>query len=113
MGVDGGRSALARLQLAAHRSPAIQLIEVTVHTEVANYLLNKKRREIAGLEERAKMEAQITGQPGVSPDLCAVRCYDVNGNEVRLLPPAPLPRLSGGRGSRGGERERRYPQPLD
>ena len=33
----------------------------------------------------------------MSPDTLAVRCFDHNGNEVRLLPPAPLPRLSAGR----------------
>ena len=33
------------LQLAAHRKPATT-VEVHVHADVANYLLNKKRREI-------------------------------------------------------------------
>ena len=101
------------LQLAAHRAPAIQSIEVTVHSEVANYLLNRKRKEIAGLEDRAKMEVLVTGQIGVSPDTCTFKCWDHNGNEVKLIPPAPA-RLSGGRQPRQlPERERRYPQPLD
>jgi ribonuclease E len=106
------------LQLAAHRAPAIASVQVTVHTDVAHYLLNKRRKELAGLEERAKMEILVTGQAGVSPDTLAIRCFDHNGNEVRLLPPAPIPKLAGGRfGGRGdrdrGDRERRYPQPLD
>lgn len=101
------------LQLAAHRTPSIQSIEVAVHTDVANYLLNRKRKEIAALEERAKMEVLIAGQAGVSPDTCGFKCFDHNGNEVRLVPP-PAPRLSGGRQPRQlPERERRYPQPLD
>jgi ribonuclease E len=101
------------LQLAAHRAPAIQSIEVTVHAEVANYLLNRKRKEVAGLEERAKMEVVIVGQTGVSPDTGSFKCWDHNGNEVRLIPPPPV-RLSGGRQPRQlPERERRYPQPLD
>jgi len=100
------------LQLAAHRTPAIQRIEVTVHNEVAHYLLNRKRKEIAGLEERAKMEVLITGQPAISPDTCAIKCFDHNGNEVRLIPPTP-PRLAGGRVPRGLPEQRgRYPQPL-
>jgi ribonuclease E len=97
------------LQLAAHRAPSIQAIEVTVHPEVAQYLLNRKRREVVALEERGKMEVRITGQPGVSPDAGLFKCYDQSGNEVRLVPAAAPPRLSGGR----GDRERRYPQPLD
>jgi ribonuclease E len=140
--------AMRLLQLAAHRAPAIATVQVSVHTDVAHYLLNKRRKDIAALEERGKLEIQITGQAGVSPDTLAVRCFDHNGNEVRLLPPAPLPRLAAGkfpggrgdrdrsrgdrehrgdrdrgdRGDRGdrdrgerdrGDRERRYPQPLD
>jgi ribonuclease E len=105
------------LQLAAHRAPAVQLVQVTVHVDAANYLLNKRRREIAGLEERGKLEVQITGQVGVSPDTMNVRCFDHNGNEVRLLPPAPLPKLAAGRFPRDdrgrGRGDRRYPQPLE
>jgi len=104
------------LQLAAHRAPAIATVQVSVHSDVAHYLLNKRRKDLAAMEERAKMEIQVTGQSEVSPDTLTIRCYDHNGNEVRLLPPAPIPRLSGGRhtGSRGDrESERRYPQPLD
>jgi ribonuclease E len=114
------------LQLAAHRAPAVQLVQVTVHPDASNYLLNKRRKEIAGLEERGKLEVQITGQVGVSPDTLMVRCFDHNGNEVRLLPPAPLPKLAAGRfprddrndRGRGGrddrDRERgSYPRPMD
>ena len=100
------------IQLAAHRTPAIQSIEVTVHAEVANYLLNRKRKELAKLEEQAKMQVLIAGQAG-SPELCTFKCLDHNGNEVRLIPPPPV-RLAGGRTPRQApERERRYPQPLD
>jgi ribonuclease E len=108
--------AMRLLQLAAHRAPAIATVQVGVHTDVAHYLLNKRRKEIATMEERGKLEIQVTGQMGVSPDMLNIRCFDHNGNEVRLLPPVPLPRLSagrtGGRGERGergrerGDRER-------
>ena len=93
------------LQLAAHRAPAIATVQVGVHVDVAHYLLNKRRKEIAALEERGKLEIQVTGQPGISPDTLQVRCFDHNGNEVRLLPPPPLPRLAAGRTGRG-DRER-------
>jgi ribonuclease E len=101
--------AMRMLQLAAHRAPAIATVQVGVHPDVAHYLLNKRRKEIAALEERGKLEIQVSGQPGVSPDTLTVRCFDHNGNEVRLLPPAPLPRLSTGRtngGGRGRDRDR-------
>ncbi len=115
------------LQLAAHRAPAVQLVQVTVHPDAANYLLNKRRREIAGLEERGKLEVQVAGQVGVSPDTLLVRCFDHNGIEVRLLPPAPLPKLAAGRfppgdrgrggrddrGPRGRDDRGSFPRPLD
>ncbi len=126
------------LQLASHRAPAIATVQVGVHTDVAHYLLNKRRKDLAAMEERGKLEIQVTGQAGVSPDTLVIRCFDHNGNEVRLLPPPPLPRLAAGRtggrvdrdrergrgdrdrgrGDRDREdrdrdRERRYPQPLD
>ena len=116
--------AMRLLQLAAYRAPAIAVVQVSVHIDVAHYLLNKRRKDIAALEERGKLEIQITGQTNVSPDTLAVRCFDHNNNEVRLIPPAPLPKLApprfGGRGERersrdrgDRDRERHYPQPLD
>lgn len=101
------------VQLAAHRAPAIAGVQVTVHTDVAHYLLNKRRKEIAGLEERSKMEVLVTGQTGVSPDQLSIRCFDHNGNEVRLFPPAPLPRPSGGKFGGRDRGDRRFPQPLE
>jgi ribonuclease E len=108
------------LQLAAHRTPTIQLVQVTVNPDAAGYLLNKRRKDIAALEERGKLEVTVAGQPGLSPDAMQVRCFDHNGNEVRLVPPA-LPKMSAGRiprEERGRDRgrgrdDRRYPQPLD
>src|SRR4029434_782101 len=100
-------------------APVVQLVQVTVHPEAANYLLNKRRKDVAALEERGKLEVQITGQPGVAPDTLNVRCFDHNGNDGRLLPPAPLPKLSAGRyprddrGGRGGRERGSYPRPLD
>jgi ribonuclease E len=89
-------------------------VQVTVHPDAANYLLNKRRKEIAALEERGKLEVQITGQPGVSPDAMAVRCLDHNGNEARLLPPPPL-KLTAGRIPRDDRRGggSRFPRPLE
>ncbi len=106
--------AMRLLQLAAHRAPGIATVQVGVHIDVAHYLLNKRRKELAGLEERGKMEIQVTGQVGVSPDTLTIRCLDHTGNEIRLLPPPPIPRPMVGRFPIRNERsERRYPQPLD
>ena len=51
------------LQLAAHREH-ISRIEVRVHDDVANYLLNRKRKEIAQLEEAGEKQVPIRGSAG-------------------------------------------------
>jgi ribonuclease E len=96
--------AMRLLQLAAHRAPAVATVQLTVQLDVAHYLLNKRRKEIAALEDRAKIVIQITGQPHVSPDTLVIRCFDSNGNEVPLHTKAP--KLSGGRIPNGLSRPR-------
>jgi ribonuclease E len=73
------------LQLAAHREN-IQRIQVRVHEEVANYLLNRKRREITQLEESGNMQVNVNGATGVSLELLEFVCYDNNNNEVKFMP---------------------------
>ncbi|MCX8140240.1 MAG: Rne/Rng family ribonuclease [Thermogemmata sp.] len=87
--------AMRLLQLAAHRAPAVATVQLTVQLDVAHYLLNKRRKEISALEDRAKIAIQITGQPHVSPDTLVIRCFDHNGNETPLQ--TKTPKLSGGR----------------
>src|SRR5207244_663143 len=77
-----GIDAMRLLNLAASRAiagnPAITSITLTVCMEAANHLLNRKRREIATLEESAKMEVSINGVIGASPDLLEIKCLDSN-----------------------------------
>ena len=51
------------LQLAAHREH-VQRIDIGVAPGVADYLLNKKRREIAKLEETGGIQVHVQGKPG-------------------------------------------------
>ena len=80
------------LQLVAHREN-VQRIEIRVTDEVANYLLNKKRREVSKLEETGNIQVQIVGSPGKPPETLEFVCYDKNNNEVKALPvEEPSPR---------------------
>jgi hypothetical protein len=74
------------LQLAAPRE-AVQRVEVTVTPAVADYLLNRKRREIARLEETGEITVQVAGRAGAPPELLDLVCLDHNGNEVKLFAP--------------------------
>src|SRR5207249_2094315 len=73
------------IQLAAHRGN-IHRMGVRVHDEVANYLLNRKRKEITQLEESGNMQVTISGAAGVSPELLECVCFDNNNNEVKVVP---------------------------
>jgi len=89
------------MQLAAHRE-GIHRMDVKVHAEVAHYLQNRKRREIARLEEAGEMLVAITGVIGAPPELLQLTCYDRNGSEVKFLPilePARLPERRGRAGN--------------
>jgi ribonuclease E len=87
------------LQLAAHRE-GVQRIQSRVHQEVAQYLLNRKRRDILHLEETGQMQVSILGSLGVAPEFMEIVCYDRNGNELKLSgqePPRMPERYSRGR----------------
>jgi ribonuclease E len=73
------------LQLAAHRDH-VHHIEVRVADDVASYLLNKKRGEIARLEESGNILVQIRGTIAAPPETLEFLCYDNNNNEVKLFP---------------------------
>jgi ribonuclease E len=73
------------IQLAAHRD-AVARIQIRVHDDVANYLLNKKRKEITKLEEAGEIQVTINGMTAVSPETLEFVCYDNNNNEVKFNP---------------------------
>jgi ribonuclease E len=85
------------LQLAAHRENICQ-VQVRVTDLVAQYLLNRKRREIAQLEENGKMQVSVASAFAAPPEHLDFVCLDANGNEVKLLPvDVPAQRGRGGR----------------
>ncbi len=100
-------------QLAAHRK-TIRTLIAKVHADVAQHLLNKKRKEILHWEEVGQMQISISGSLGVSPEFLELQGFDNNGNEVKVIPVEPL-RVAperrphddrGDRGDRGGGRGR-------
>jgi ribonuclease E len=79
------------LQLAAHRDHVTQ-IQVRVHPEVSLYLLNRKRKELSELEEKANVTISIAGVPAQSPEFLEFHCYDNTGNEIQFASPEPAVR---------------------
>jgi ribonuclease E len=79
------------VQLAACRE-TIRRVDVRVHSAVADYLVNRRRREIAQLEDRGGMTVSVIGLRDVAPERLELVCLDANGSEVPLAPPAPVAR---------------------
>jgi ribonuclease E len=72
------------LQLAVHREH-INRIDIRVHELVAQYLQNRKRKDIVALEERGGKHITIhSAGSAVSPEFLEFVCYDTNGNEVKF-----------------------------
>lgn len=85
------------LQLAAHREH-VKRIEIRVHEDVALYLLNRKRKEIAQLEASGDKQVNIKHMPAVSPEFLQFQCFDAIDNEIKFMPQdEPPPRRPRGR----------------
>jgi len=77
------------LALASHRED-IRRINVTVSAGVASYLNNRKRKEIARIENESSMSVAVLFKENVPAEHLQIDCYDANSSEVRLIPlPAP------------------------
>lgn len=74
---------LRTLMRLAHDERVTKLT-VTVLDDVANYLNNRKRRELAALEVEGGAQVLVIGRDGVSPEFLQVQCEDSTGREVRV-----------------------------
>ncbi|MCX7402474.1 MAG: Rne/Rng family ribonuclease [Planctomycetia bacterium] len=71
------------LQLSAMRDDITRL-NVTVHEEVATWINNRKRREIAQFEDAVHMQLHVTGKESVSPEHLVFEAWDSNSRLVRF-----------------------------
>jgi len=62
----------------------VSKVTVTVEEEVANYLNNKKRRELAKIEDDNSAQIQVVSGEGLSPEYLKLDCFDANGREVKF-----------------------------
>lgn len=72
---------MRQVRLAAHRG-GVARIDVEVAVDVANELQNRKRRQMAELEQGAGLRIQVVGRPGVGVEHVRVSCTDRRGREV-------------------------------
>jgi ribonuclease E len=75
---------VVRLLILASQRPTIARITITAAEEVADYLNNRKRMELAKLEQEGKMHVQIIGIEGVGPEHLVIECHDAEGRDVKF-----------------------------
>ncbi len=75
---------VVRLLILAGQRPQISDVAVTVAENVADYLNNRKRHELARLEQDGKISVQIIGVEGVGPEHLVVECQDANQRDVKF-----------------------------
>ncbi|MGE3240145.1 MAG: ribonuclease E/G [Pirellulales bacterium] len=79
MAIEVVRTLLLRTHLEQ-----VSKVTVTVEDEVASYLNNKKRRELAKIEDLNNVQIQILSGEGLSPEYLKLDCFDANGREVKF-----------------------------
>ena len=62
----------------------VHRIVLEVHQRVANYLNNRKRKDIAGLEEQCNVVISINSRDDVGPEHLILRCLDDIGSEIKI-----------------------------
>ncbi|MCA9117523.1 MAG: Rne/Rng family ribonuclease [Planctomycetaceae bacterium] len=62
----------------------VSRVVVDIHEKVANYLNNRKRREITRLEETASVSISINARTDVGPEHLTLSCTDATGSTVRI-----------------------------
>jgi ribonuclease E len=71
------------LSLSETRDDVTRL-NVTVHDDVATWINNRKRREIAQFEDRTHIQLHVVGKDGVSPEHLVFDAWDSTGRNVRF-----------------------------
>jgi len=71
------------LQLAATRTDIARL-NVTVHDEVATWINNRKRREVAQFEDAVHVQLHVVGKESVSPEHLVFEAWDSSGRTLRF-----------------------------
>jgi len=106
-------AALAVLRKIHARVPRGDLaaVKVDLPPEVAVYLLNNKREDLAGLERRYKTKISVAPNPGLRPHQSEIELVTKEGEPGRLEEPKAVPPPQAKREERHGRHRRERPAP--
>ena len=86
-----------RMLLLARQQKNVASVSIKVNDEVASYLNNQKRKDLAQLEIDSNFDIQILGSEFVFPEHLELDCKDANGQSVELVVQKGTTRASAGR----------------
>lgn len=72
-----------KLLMCAHNE-RIARVSVRVEENVANYLNNRKRRELTRMEDEYQLQVLILSDEDASPEFLRMECEDASGREIRF-----------------------------
>ncbi|MEN6406265.1 MAG: Rne/Rng family ribonuclease [Thermoguttaceae bacterium] len=75
---------VVRLLILASQREAIRRVTISVAEDVADYLNNRKRMELARLEQEGQMAVQVIGVEEVAPEYLLIECRDAEQREVKF-----------------------------
>ena len=73
-----------RLLTYVGQQPQVKRIELVVEPEIAEFLQNQKRRELAAVEEQFDASVTIEGKFTKSPEKVELTCYDSAGRVIEV-----------------------------
>lgn len=73
-----------RVLMSAASHQAVRSVKLEVHPRVADYLINRKRRQMTDLEERYDVTVNVQSGINVGPAHLQVTCQDDNGREINV-----------------------------
>lgn len=75
---------VVRMLIVISQRTAIKKVSLTVAEDVADYLNNRKRHELARLEEEGEMSIQVIGVETSSPEHLVFDCRDAEERQVKF-----------------------------
>lgn len=75
---------VVRILMMACQQPRASRVTIRVNDKVAEYLNNRKRRDVIEIEELTGVSVQILGSEGLFPEHLECDCRDAEGNLISL-----------------------------
>jgi ribonuclease E len=75
---------VVRLLILASQRESVVQVTISVAEDVADYLNNRKRHELARLEKEGEMSVQVVGKEGVAPEYLVIECHDAGNRDVKF-----------------------------